>query len=249
MTAYSKQLIIFDLDDTLSPSKLPVQGDMAALLIELLKVKKVAILTGEIFSQIQVQLLHSLPYNSENLSNLILLPTSGTKLYVWKGDWCEQYSEHLTLAEKEKIINNLKLVLKQTGYQESNIFGDIIEDRGSQITFSALGQNAPLDLKKVWDPDREKRTKIATLLQKSIPEFDLRLGGTTSIDITKRGINKGYGIHRLEAFLNMPIENMVFVGEEFIVGGNNYPAKATGIDCIQVKDLEDTKTLIKSLIV
>src|ERR1035441_10285233 len=65
--------------------------------------------------------------------------------------------------------------------------GGYHQDRGSQITFSALGQQAPLEEKKKWDPDFAKRKKIKAILDKLIPEFSVRMGGATSVDITKTG--------------------------------------------------------------
>lgn len=250
MTAYSKQLIIFDLDGTLAPSKSPIEPDMAELLVKLLTRKKVVIISGGGYPQFETQLLRALPHDSQNLSNLLIMPTSGTRLFTWQGTWREQYAEHLSLKEKEKVMSSLNLALKQAGYvPPEKTYGQLIEDRGSQITFSALGQNAPLEAKASWDPTREKRQKIISFLQTRIPEFDTRLGGTTSIDITKRGVNKGYGIRRLEEYLKMPLENMVFIGDALYQGGNDYPAKATGIDCIQVSGPEETKKLIASWLV
>ena len=249
MTAYSKQLIIFDKDGTLTPSKGPMDAEMAELLIKLLERKKVAIISGSGFPLFETQVLRSLP-TQDNLSNLLLLPVSGTRLYAWKGNWIEQYAEHLSQREKEKIMISLNSALKANGYvQPEKMYGDAIEDRGSQITFSACGQNAPLELKAGWDPDRSKRQSIVLTLQPKIPEFDVRIGGTTSIDITKKGVNKAYGIRRLEEYLKMPLDDMVFVGDALFHGGNDYPAKATGIDCIQVSGPEETKKLVASWIV
>ncbi len=250
MTAYSKQLIIFDLDGTLAPSKSFIDAEMAELLTKLLARKKVAVMSGGGYPQFETQLLRALPHNSENFGNLYLMPTSGTRLFTWKGSWVSQYAEHLSLKEKEKIMTSLNMALKQAGYEKpAKVYGDLIEDRGSQITFSALGQNAPLEAKKSWDPTRVKRDAIVNFLLSRIPEFDIRLGGTTSIDITKRGVNKGYGIRKLEEYLKIPLENMTFVGDALYRGGNDYPAKATGIDCIQVSGPEETKKLIASWLV
>ncbi len=247
MTAYSKQLIIFDKDGTLTPSKGPMSAEMANLLIKLLERKKVAIISGSGFPLFEIQVLRVLPNDAKNLSNLLILPVSGTRLYAWRGTWNEQYAEHLSPQEKEKIMTSLNSALKQAGYEKpQKIYGQLIEDRGSQITFSALGQNAPFGLKNAWDPTHEKRQNIVLFLQPKLPEFDVRIGGTTSIDVTKRGVNKGYGIRRLEEYLKMPLENMVFVGDALYHGGNDYPAKATGIDCISVSGPEDTKKLITS---
>lgn len=240
-------LIIFDLDGTLAPSKSPLESDMAALLFELIKHKKVAVMSGGGYHQFQVQFLHSLPHSTENLSNLYLLPTSGTRLYVWKGQWQMQYAEDFTTKEKEVILSTLRMAIKMSGIPvPEQTYGPEIEDRDSQITYSGLGQNAPLNLKSYWDPDRSKREKIVSILQKKLPSYDARIGGTTSIDITRRGVNKGYGIRKLEEFLNLSPENILFVGDALFHGGNDYPARASGVDCKQVSGPEEVKEIIRN---
>jgi hydroxymethylpyrimidine pyrophosphatase-like HAD family hydrolase len=70
-----------------------------------------------------------------------------------------------------------------------------------------------------------------------------------TIDITRKGINKAYGIMRLVQYLNITIDDVLFVGDTLFYGGNDYPAKTTGIDCISVKGPEETANLIKSLLI
>jgi len=247
MTAYSKQLIIFDLDGTLTISKSPMDKETAELVVKLLQQKKVAIISGGGFPQFHTQFLAQLPGTSENYDNLLLMPTSGTRLFVWRGNWVEQYTENLLPNEKQRIMSALDTALKIMKYEQpAKIYGPLIEDRGSQITFSALGQSAPADIKYAWDPTRTKRERLASVLSERIPEFEVRVGGATSIDVTKRGINKGYGIRKLEQFLKIDSNDIVFVGDALFYGGNDFPAKATGVDCISVKGPDDTKQLIRS---
>jgi phosphomannomutase len=249
MTVGSKKLIIFDLDGTLSKSKFPVDEEMAELITRLLKNKKVAIISGGGYPQFQKQFLAMLPRTTDNYSNLFLMPTSVTRLYTWENNWVEKYAENLTTNEKEKIMLALNNALRKVNYTPpKKVFGEIIEDRGSQITFSALGQKAPNELKNAWDPTREKRQRITDNIQRKLIGFDVRIGGSTSIDITKRGVNKGYGVRKLKQFLNMPDEEIVFVGDALFYGGNDYPVKAMGIDCLEVKNPEDTKQLVRSWI-
>jgi HAD superfamily hydrolase (TIGR01484 family) len=250
MNIKDKKIAMFDLDGTLTASKSPLEQEMASLLTGLMKKIKVAVISGGGYPQFQSQFLAKFSNINEFGSNLLLLPTSGTKLYTWKGDWHEEYSEVLSKEEKEKIISSLNQVLKQTNYQNpEKVYGPIIEDRGSQITFSALGQNAPVQIKLSWDPDRKKREQIAELIKQKIPEFDVRVGGSTSVDITRKGVNKGYGIRRLEDYLKINADDMVFVGDALFYGGNDYPAKATGVDCVSVKGPEETSELIKKWLV
>ncbi len=250
MASYSKELIIFDLDGTLTPSKSPMDPGMGELLMQLLARKKVAVISGGGFPQFQIQFLHALPATSDNFTNLHLMPTSGGRLYVWRGSWVEQYAEHLLPAEKERIMTTLNVTLSAAGYvKPDKTYGPLIEDRGSQITFSALGQSAPLELKLAWDPGHAKLKKVAEALRAKLPEFEISIGGTTSIDVTHRGINKSFAIRKLEEYLKMPLDHMLFVGDAIFPGGNDFPAKATGVDCISVKGPEETKQIIREWVV
>jgi len=253
-TGPEKELIIFDKDGTLTDSKSVIDDEMAALLVQLLAKKKVAIISGSIYQIFETQILNRLPVGTLHLTNLYLLPTSGTRLYVWQGNWQEKYAENLSESDKKLILEKLKMALTMAKYEfptktnGKQSYGEIIEDRGSQITFSALGQNAPLKPKEAWDPTREKRQLIVSYLQDKLPRFDVRIGGTTSIDITIKGVNKAYGIRKLEDFLKIPTERIVFIGDTIFPGGNDYPAKSTGVDCIQVSGPEETKKVIMRLL-
>jgi len=242
-----KKLIVFDLDGTLTESKADLDTEMSALLRDLLGVVKVAVISGGSWQQFEKQVLTNLPHN-ESLVNLSLLPTCGTKFFKYVKDWEEIYSEDFTADEKEKIIRALKNAFTAAGFKIDKVWGEVIEDRGSQITFSALGQQAPLEEKKKWDPDFAKRKKMKTFLDTLIPEFFVRLGGTTSIDVTKHGIDKAYGIKKLRDTLSIAIDEMIFIGDALFPGGNDYPAKEAGALSIQVKDPHETKRVIEAII-
>ncbi|WP_319492350.1 HAD-IIB family hydrolase [uncultured Desulfobacter sp.] len=242
-----KELIVFDLDGTIAESKSSLDPEMSALLHDLLGIVKVAVISGGDWSQFDKQLLSNFPQD-ERLNNLILLPTCGTKFYKYTGLWKKIYSEDFTADEKEKIISSLKKAIEAAGFTNGKIWGEIIEDRGSQITFSALGQQAPLKEKKKWDPDFIKRKKIKSILDTFIPEFSVRLGGTTSIDVTKPGIDKAYGIGKLKDILGIAIDEMIFIGDALFPGGNDYPAKEAGVVSIQVRDPNESKRVIETII-
>ncbi|TWF42530.1 hypothetical protein FHW36_102290 [Chitinophaga polysaccharea] len=243
-----KKLVVFDLDGTLAESKGAIDPEMSTLLYSLLQVARVAIISGGAWPQFQKQVLAHLP-DDERLQRLSILPTCGTQFYEYNRGWNKRYSEDFSAEEKAKIIQALQAVVATLGYQPAQHWGKPIEDRGSQITFSALGQEAPLAEKKKWDPDFAKRQQMKTLLEKMIPEFSINLGGTTSVDITKPGIDKAYGIHKLRDILIIGLPEMLFVGDAIFPGGNDYPAKETGVDCIKVRDPDETKRVIETIVV
>jgi hypothetical protein len=242
-----KKLIVFDLDGTLAESKSSLDAEMSTLLGVLLGIVKVAVISGGNWPQFEKQVLANLPHD-ERLKNLSLLPTCGTKFYRYDSDWKIFYSEDFTVGEKEKIIRSLKQVMAASEFVVHQTWGEVIEDRGSQITFSALGQQAPIEEKKKWDPDFAKRQRMKTQLDKLIPEFFVRLGGTTSVDVTKPGIDKAYGIGKLRDTLGITIQEMIFIGDALFPGGNDYPAKEAGVVSIQVRDPNESKRVIEAII-
>jgi hypothetical protein len=242
-----KTLIVFDLDGTLAESKSPLDAEMAVLIGRLLEVIKVAVISGGAWPQFETQLLSNLS-DDDRLNDLSLLPVCGTQFYRRNGTWQGLYSENFNPEEKAKIVRALGQALELSGFRADSSWGDVIEDRDSQITLSALGQQAPLAEKKKWDPDFKKREKIKTLLAPLIPEFSILLGGATSIDVTRPGIDKAYGIEKLRKTLGTAIEDMIFVGDALFPGGNDYPVKQAGVVCIEVRDPHETKRVIETII-
>lgn len=243
-----KKLIVFDLDGTLAESKAAIDAEMAKLFSGLLDVARVAIISGGDWPQFEKQVIAHLPKGTK-LARLSILPTCGTKYYQYKASrWTKIYSEDFTAEEKKNIIASLNEAVDKSGFKADKTWGDQIEDRDSQITFSALGQKAPLEPKKAWDPDFKKRKKIKTILDKLIPGFAVNLGGATSIDVTKPGIDKAYGMYKLRDTLKIPIKQMLFMGDALFDGGNDQPARTTGADCIQVRDPQETKSVIAGVI-
>jgi phosphomannomutase len=242
-----KKLIVFDLDGTLAPSKSSLAPETAALMHDLLGIIKVAVISGGAWAQFEKQLLTDLPHDSD-LANLSLLPTCGTKFFQYDRKWKELYSEDLSAEERKKIIDSLDTAAGEAGYRADKVWGDVIEDRGSQVTFSALGQQAPLAEKEKWDPDFAKRKKITTILETLIPEFSIRMGGATSIDVTKPGIDKAYGIGKLRDTLHVSLKEMVYIGDALFPGGNDYPAEQAGVVSIPVKGPDDTNLVIKTIL-
>jgi HAD superfamily hydrolase (TIGR01484 family) len=242
-----KKLIVFDLDGTLAPSKSSLDAEMASLLHDLLSVAKVAVISGGAWLQFQKQVLANLPQD-DRLAQLSILPTCGTQFFQYDGEWKRLYAEDFTADEKEKIISSLNKAILTTGFAVDKTWGETIEDRGSQITYSALGQQAPLEEKVKWDADFAKRKKIKTILDTLIPEFSVSLGGATSIDVTKPGIDKAYGIKKLRDTLGISVEEMIYVGDALFPGGNDYPAEQAGVISIPVKGPNETKRVIEAII-
>lgn len=244
----NKKILIFDLDGTLTESKANLDKEMSALLDKLLTKKIVAVMGGGNYKQFQKQFLDKLKCSKKHLENLFLLPTSGGRMYRYKaGKWQVVYKNSFIKQEKKQIFDAFKKVFKEINYKHPDkIFGKIIEDRESQITFSALGQKALVLKKEEWNKKyNQVRYKIKKHLEKHLPRYKVRLGGLTSIDVTKKGIDKAYGIRQIRKVLNIPVKQMIYIGDALYRGGNDYEVVKTGIDTMKVKDFKETKYLIR----
>jgi phosphomannomutase len=251
-----RKVIAFDLDGTLAPSKSPLPDRMSELLSELLDKYQVCVMSGGKFEQFETQLLDNLKADTQKLTKLHLMPTCGTRYYRHEtGKWHKVYAEDFTQEQKDKIVNALNEGIDALGYREPKTWGDTIEDRGSQITFSALGQDIVqhlgdegVRLKEQWDPTVTKKHKLRDYVAKLIPEFEVRVGGGTSIDITKPGIDKAYGIQKLLDLLSISKEDIFFIGDRLEEGGNDYPVKAMGVDCIAISNWQETALVIEAIL-
>ena len=242
------KLVAFDLDDTLAPSKSPLPDPMRVALLRLLAKRPVAIISGGQFAQFLSQVINQLP-ESDLLDDLHLMPTNGTR-YVSHADgaWTEVYAYELSEANRAECAVALEAEARALGLWEERTWGPRIEDRGSQVTFSALGQEAPVAAKKAWDPDGAKRELLRARVQARLPELDVHSGGSTSIDITKRGIDKAYGIRNLMELLHLDATEILFVGDRLQPGGNDYPVVAVGVLTHAVESWEDTVAYVNDLI-
>jgi hypothetical protein len=245
-----KGLVIFDLDGTLTPSKLPISSKTAGLLAKLIGEIQVAVIGGGHFRQFQKQLLAKIPKTAENLENLFLFPANSTSFFRLKNKkWKKIYGYSLAEKEKQKIFSAFEKAFKENGYNKPRkVYGKIIEDRDSQITFSALGQKAPIAEKEKWNKNNDVRRKLMGSLKKELPGFEIRSGGLTSIDITKKGIDKAYGVRKIGEIFKMPISKMIFVGDALYPGGNDRAVKKTGIQCFKVSGPKDAERLIMKIL-
>ena len=244
----SKKVVVADLDDTLAPSKSRISNDVAAAINEFLKSKKLVVISGGRYAQFERQLLEGISKDPELLENLYLFPTNAACMYVFRdGSWEMVYKDRLRADEKSRIFDAFDKALALSGYERPKMsYGEIIEDRETQITFSALGNDAPLEEKRLWDPDQKKRLCIRDNMLKLAPEFEIRIGGTTSIDVTRKGIDKAYGIEKISEMLNTGVKEMLFIGDALFEGGNDYAARKTGIDCLQVSDPGETAEILRA---
>lgn len=261
-----KQLIAFDQDDTINITKLPMDREMAILFSKLLENFQVCIISGcdwEVMKKNDIEPLNELGARI-NFKNYYILPTTGTQFWKYCGNrniklqddeikeegWKREYAHFLTDEQVGIITYEIETAVRSLGYWFENPKGDIIENRGSQVTYSALGQWALPENKHGWDQDLSKRKEIVSRIETKLSSIGVQvnIGGSTSIDVTLPGIDKSYGMSRLIEQTGIKKEDILFIGDKLRPGGNDYPVKEFGIDTIEVSNCEDTKWLLKGIL-
>lgn len=253
------------MDGTLAKSKSAIDKEMASLLCQLLEKKIVAVMSGANYFQFKKQLLDCLKCSQAQFKNLFIFPVNGGSLYKYQAKpagiqvgadakngrckWQKVYENTLTAAEKTKIQDAFKKAFCDIHYvPPKKTFGKVIEYRKSQFTFSALGQKAGLAQKKEWNAKADIRPLLKTALKKYLQGFEIWIAGLTSIDITKKGIDKAYGIRQIIKLLSISKKEIMFVGDSLYEGGNDYVVKSAGVDVQEVKGPEQTKVIIRFLL-
>lgn len=243
------QGIAFDLDETLTPSKQPMTPEMADSVCCLTKIMPIAIVSGATHERFLKQVVQYL--DSAILPRVTLYPTCGAASYIYKnGFWIPLYERKISAEEASRITSILENTAAEIGLLDNTkVWGPRTEWRGSQVTLSALGQDAPYEEKFGWDKDKKKRLHLRELLLPQLPEYDIALGGTTSVDIVEKGIDKAHAVNKFAEQLKVPVENIMYVGDDLAPGGNDYVvAEKTTAMTRSVRSPSDTLELIQELL-
>ena len=250
-----KKVLAFDVDQTLNVAKMPIPDEIADLLTKCLDHFEICPISGQKYDQFLVQIVNRLSNATpEQLSHLHLFVAQGTQYYrfdVAKNAWEQIYNYPLTEEQVAKITATIEQAAKELGYWEEDKLADgdeIIENRLSQVTFSALGQKAGTEAKYAWDPDCKKREKIVARCKELSPEFDYEIGGTTSINAITPGMNKVFGMTHLMEELKVEKSDILYFGDMTQPGGNDYPVVQMGIDTITVRSHEDTAYALRGIL-
>lgn len=257
-----KKVLSFDIDQTLNIAKTPIPDEIADLLIKCLDYFQICPISGQKFEQFLVQIVNRLVERGvtpSQLENLHLFVAQGTQYYSYHNtsdsyneqNWHQEYDYPLTAEEVAKITTVLEESAKETGYWEEDKLeaGDqIIENRHSMVAFSALGQHAGTAQKYGWDADTKKRQAIVAKAVAKAPEFQYEIGGTTSINAFKKGMNKEFGMTKLLEVLKVEKSDILYFGDMTQPGGNDYPVVKMNIDTITVRSHEDTAYALRGIL-
>jgi hypothetical protein len=226
--------LFFDMDLTIAPAREPMLDEMYELLTNL--PQDIVIVSGSLVEQIKYQSrdlkAHYLGVNGNHA-------TDEENTELWK------YPD-LSDAHKQEIHSHIKSIIEHLDH-ELNEQWHPIEDRGSQITFSPIGNQAPLAIKKAYDPDRTKREAMLVAHPLLSDEILVKIGGSTSFDYIHKDRHKGANVAKLIELKGWNKDDCVYFGDGLYPGGNDESVIGV-IETVLVRDHLDTYEKLKAML-
>jgi phosphomannomutase len=233
--------VFFDLDNTLMLSRTVMAPRHQSAFLRLCQAKDVIVVSGAQESQIKTQIpdrIGATYYILAQMGNYAV-HKSGSVL------WRESLSEEQTKATRaliQTIHDELDLPVKNED--------DLVEDRGSQISYSLIGHHETLEKKYAFDPGNEKRLRILEQKGEAVAALrsvgiDIVPGGTTCLDFFLDGRTKGYNVIRLIEREGWGSNECLYIGDALFPGGNDGSVIGV-IPTRAIKDPDETFDVIKS---
>jgi len=244
------KIYIFDVDGTLTPSRLPMTKEFQKFFKKWIKKNKFYLVTGSDLPKLQEQ-MDFLDIEAEGI-----FTCCGNQF--WKPDpHIVNTSAELIYENKfeltSKLKNTLEVMLMSSQYKHR--YGNHIEDRGSMVNFSIVGRNCTQEQRDKyfeWDKEKGERKKISTFLKHKFPDLDAVIGGQISIDIYPKGMDKSQVFGIIEQDRLVQPDEYIFIGDRIENGGNDYPLAQLmddleGCDWYQTSGWKKTQKILEKL--
>lgn len=244
----NKKIFIFDVDGTIADSYCSVNKKDAEIICNLLVSGKIVVFaTSRSRESVQEKVLNDLSCGSKYFSFVYILPAAGAAMYKWNNkEWEEVYRESMDANDIVKITEVYKRALHTIDPDIiKKVRPNIVNKKGVMLSCSALPVSATKEERRLWDPNHKKRIQIIKEIVREFPYISANIGGSATIDITKIGINKAYGLNRFFEILKLNKKDALFVGDGIFPGGNDYCVLETGIETMKVESPEDTATKLQ----
>jgi phosphomannomutase len=198
---------IFDIDGTLTPSRLPIHPDFEIFFKQWIINKNVYLVTGsdkeKTIEQIGVDIWNSVKRAYQSCGN-----------QVWEnGKLLREKEFRLNNNMKNELIN----ALETSKWKEK--FGNHFEQRMGLVNFSIVGRSCSQNKREEyykWDQQINERVEICKSLMQKFPNIEASVGGQISIDIYEKGGNKAQVLDEIK-------DPIYFFGDKMEKGGNDYP--------------------------
>jgi len=214
------KIFIFDVDGTLTPSRLPMTKEFQEFFKQWIKKNKFYLVTGSDLPKLQEQMCYF------DIEAERIFTCCGNQM--WKPDpSIVNISAELIYENKFELPEHLemflKIVLNKSPYPHR--YGNHIENRGSMVNFSIVGRDCTQEQREEffeWDNENEERKKITNIIKQKAKGIDAVIGGQISIDIYPEGNDKSQILKHIQD-LEPDLEEIIFIGDRIEEGGNDYP--------------------------
>lgn len=224
--------LFFDLDKTIAPARQPILPEMFELLSK--RSEDIIIVSGQLVEKIQWQSGGLKAYRLGQNGNEAATPEETELWYT-----------PLTEPQRVEILTHISELIGLLDFTPNPEWNPI-EDRGAQITFSPIGNTAPVALKMAYDPDRKKRDSLLEQMPFNSDEVVVKIGGTTSIDYFNKDNHKGTNVAKLIQLQGWNKDECIYFGDGLFPGGND-EAVIGVIETVAVEDHIDTYQKLTSL--
>ena len=242
-----KNIILFDMDGTLTEPRQTIEDPMINQLMEVLRLgHDVGVVTGSpekyVFEQIGsfIERYQDTSKGTNVNSRLHIMPCNGTQYSYYVGKYrneivpenmIDELGENNFYDLTAALVSLQAEVLGQLKLNNLALTGDFIQYRGSMINWSPIGRNANTLQRKEfvkYDLRTNFRNVYKSVLEgwlvhkKMQDQITVALGGSTSFDVYPKGWDKTYAMSWFAAPLAGKEYQCWFIGDKCQPGGNDY---------------------------
>ena len=228
-----ENIVLFDMDGTLTPARLPIENDVILSLKKLSSHAKIGIVTGSGMDYLLQQCSELWSSKSENPFNpedIVLMPCNGTQVYNWNGSgWDSEFSlnmkEHVGEEEYSEIIYSIlgSQIFFMKLYSSMPVSGNFISYRQSMINWCPIGRDCSTAERAVFHGEDQnnrirkflKQALVSRLSEDLLSKIKITMGGNTSFDIYPVGWDKSFALNHLKE------KTCWFVGDRCFDDGND----------------------------
>ena len=245
------KIFIFDVDGTLTPSRLPMTEEFQNFFSIWSKMNKFYLVTGSDLPKLQEQ--------------MCMYDIEAERIFTCCGNQMWKPNPSVPIQSADLIYDNKFIVPRKlkkllgtilSNSQYPHRYGNHIEDRGSMVNFSIVGRNCTQEQREdfyKWDNEKGERKKISTFLKQKFKDLDAVLGGQISIDIYPKGMDKSQIFNVIKQERLVQPDEYIFIGDRTKEGGNDYPLaklmkETNNCYTFQTTGWEQTQEILENLV-
>ncbi|MBQ1196053.1 MAG: HAD-IIB family hydrolase [Clostridia bacterium] len=222
------KVIAFDLDGTLTQHRTPLDDANRAVLDKLSKKYRILMVGAGMCARI---------FNQMGGYPVDILGNYGLQYAKYNPETktIDVIRDTVLPCDRESSAEKVEAMRREFGLTE--YAGESIEFHASgAITFPLLGKSAKIEDKLAFDPDRAKRRPMYPRVKELFPEYTVFIGGSSSFDMVPAPNDKFYALSKLCAEEGYSHDEVLYVGDDYLEGGNDHAVAVSDIAFVTIDD-------------